>query len=56
MSPVHVDLQAPAPHANGKHEVEAGTTQLPEPSQVPAGISVVPEAGQLAPLHATPGA
>lgn len=49
-----VDLQAPAPHANGKHELAAGVTHAPAPSHVDSGVSVVPVAGQLAARHRAP--
>jgi hypothetical protein len=53
-SAVHVDLQAPTPQVNGKQETAMGTTQAPDPSQVPCGVSVVPPAGQLASRQAVP--
>ena len=51
---VHVDLHAPAPHANGKHDVDAGVTHAPAPSHVDSGVSVVPFVGQLAGLQGVP--
>jgi hypothetical protein len=53
-SDVHVDLQAPVPQLNGKHDVAAGTVQVPAPSQLPAGVNVVEFAGQEAGLHCVP--
>jgi len=43
------DLHTPTPQANGAQELDMGVTQAPAPSQVDAGVKVVPEAGQLAP-------
>ena len=40
-------LQAEAPQLNGKHDVAAGVTQAPAPSQVEPGVKVVPPAGQV---------
>src|SRR3954469_17108809 len=53
-SAAQVDLQAATPHLNGKHELAAGVTQTPAPSQVEAGVSVIPLAGQLAAPHGVP--
>jgi len=50
----HVALQALAPQANGKQEVEPGVTQVPAPSQVDPGVKVVPLAGQEAAAQAVP--
>jgi hypothetical protein len=51
---VHADLHVPAPHANGKHDVDAGVTHAPAPSHVDSGVSVVPFAGQLAAWQGVP--
>ena len=53
-SAVHVDLQAAAPQRNGKQEVAAGAEQVPAPSQLPAGVSVVVFVGQVAARHGVP--
>jgi hypothetical protein len=53
-SAAQVALQALMPHPNGKQDDEAGTTQVPAPSQVPPGVKVVPLAGQAAPWQAVP--
>lgn len=53
-SAAQVALQALMPHPNGKQDEEAGTTQVPEPSQVPPGVYVVPLGGQVAPWQAVP--
>jgi hypothetical protein len=53
-SAVQVDLQAAAPHRNGKHELAAGIAHVPAPSHAPAGVNVVVFAGQLAPRHGVP--
>jgi hypothetical protein len=47
-------LQAPAPHSNGKHELAAGVTQAPTPSQVEPGVNVVVLAGQVEPAQDVP--
>jgi hypothetical protein len=49
-----VALQALLPQANGKHEEDAGVTQVPAPSQVEPGVKVVPLVGQVALAHAVP--
>jgi hypothetical protein len=49
-----VPLQALAPQANGKHELAAGVTQVPAPSQVDPGVKVVPLVGQVALEQAVP--
>jgi hypothetical protein len=54
LSVAQVALQAFVPQENGKQEDEAGTPQVPAPSQVPPGVKVVPLAGQLAPWQAVP--
>jgi hypothetical protein len=48
------DLHTPTPHANGAQELDMGVTQAPAPSQVEAGVKVVPAAGQLAPAQGVP--
>jgi hypothetical protein len=48
-SAVQALLQTEEPQRNGKHELEAGVTQAPAPSQVEPGVKVVPR--QLAPLQ-----
>jgi hypothetical protein len=53
-SAVQVDLQAAIPHLNGKQELAGGVTQAPAPSQVDAGVSVMPVAGQLAAPQGVP--
>ena len=53
-SPAHVALQAAAPHANGKHDVAAGVTHAPAPSQVAPGVNVVVEVGQVESWQAVP--
>jgi hypothetical protein len=50
-SAVQDDLQTPVPQANGAQEVDIGVTQEPAPSQVDAGVKVVPVAGQVAPAQ-----
>jgi hypothetical protein len=54
-SAVQLDLHAAAPHPNGKQLLDMGVTQAPAPSQVDAGVKVVPVAGQLAPAQGVPG-
>ena len=49
-----VDLHIATPHLNGKQELAGGVTQVPAPSQVDAGVSVIPLAGQLAAPHGVP--
>jgi hypothetical protein len=49
-----VALQAATPHLNGKHEVAGGVMHTPAPSQVDAGVSVMPLAGQLASAQGVP--
>jgi hypothetical protein len=46
--------QAAVPHLKGKQELAGGVTQTPAPSQVDAGVSVMPLAGQLAAPHGVP--
>jgi hypothetical protein len=53
-SAVQVDLHAAVPHLNGAQDVAGGVTQLPAPSQLDAGVSVTPPAGQLAAPHGVP--
>jgi hypothetical protein len=53
-SAVHVDLQALAPHRNGKQELAAGIAHVPAPSHEAAGVNVVVLAGQLASRHGVP--
>ncbi len=53
-SVVQLDLQALSPQMNGKHEVAAGTQQVPAPSQVAAAVKVAPGTGQLAFAQAVP--
>jgi hypothetical protein len=53
-SAVQDDLHTPVPQAKGAQELDVGFTQLPAPSQVDAGVNVVPVAGQLAPAHGVP--
>jgi hypothetical protein len=54
-SVAQVALQALVPQANGKQEEDAGTPQVPAPSQVPPGVKVVPLVGQLAFWQEVPG-
>ncbi len=49
-----VALQALVPQAKGKQDEDAGTTQVPEPSQVPPGVNEVPVEGQVAPWQEVP--
>jgi hypothetical protein len=51
---VHVALHAAAPHLYGAHEVEAGITHVPAPSQVEAGMKVLEPAEQLASAQGAP--
>ena len=53
-SAVHEDLHTAAPQRNGKHDVAAGVTQVPAPSQVAPGVNVVVFTGQVAMLHGVP--
>jgi hypothetical protein len=46
--------QAKAAHWNGAHELAAGVTQAPAPSQVEAGVNVAVPAGQLAAPQGVP--
>jgi len=48
------DLQTPVPQAKGAQELDIGVTQLPAPSQVEAGVNVVPVVGQVAPAQGVP--
>jgi hypothetical protein len=49
-----VDLHIATPHLNGKQELAGGVMQVPAPSQVDAGVSVIPLAGQLAAPQGVP--
>jgi hypothetical protein len=51
---VQVDLQAAAPHAYGKQEVDVGVTHLPPPSQVDVLVALIVPAGQVGSLHFVP--
>jgi hypothetical protein len=51
---VQTDLQALTPQVKGKHEPPIGVVQAPAPSQVEAGVNVIPGVGQLAPAQAVP--
>jgi hypothetical protein len=53
-SAVQLVLQALAPHPKGAQDVDIGVTQAPAPSQLEAGVKVVPAAGQLAPAQGVP--
>lgn len=53
-SAVQDDLQTAAPQANGAQELDIGVTQVPAPSQMAAGVKVVPVDGQLAPVQGVP--
>ena len=53
-SAVQVALQTLAPHWNGKHELVAGVTHAPAPSQVDVGVNCVVVAGQVDALHVVP--
>jgi hypothetical protein len=53
-SAVQDDLHTAAPQANGAQELDIGVTQVPAPSQVAAGVNVVPVGGQLAPAQGVP--
>jgi len=55
-SVVQVALQTPVPHSNGKHELAAGVTHPPWPSQVEPGVYVVAPAGQVESAQAVPSA
>jgi hypothetical protein len=43
-----------APQRKGKHELSAGVTHVPLPSQVAPGVNVVVASGQTEALHAVP--
>jgi hypothetical protein len=45
---VQVDLQALTPQMKGKHEPAMGVAQVPAPSQVEAGVKVIPGIVQVA--------
>jgi len=49
-----VDLHIATPHLNGKQELAGGVRQVPAPSQVDAGVSVIPLAGQVAAPQGVP--
>jgi hypothetical protein len=51
---VQAALQAPEPHTYGKHELEAGFTQVPAPSQVELPVKVTEPLGQVAEAHLVP--
>jgi hypothetical protein len=53
-SAAQLALHAWAPQRKGKHELAAGVTQAPEPSQVEPGVKVVVPAGQLGSPHGVP--
>lgn len=53
-SAVQDDLHTAAPQANGAQELDIGVTQAPAPSQVAAGVNVVPVVGQLAVAQGVP--
>jgi hypothetical protein len=53
-SAAQLALHAEAPHRKGKHDVAMGVTQAPAPSQVEAGVNVVPPVGQLGSPHGVP--
>jgi len=53
-SAVHVDLQAATPQRKGKQVIAAGVTQVPAPSQLPAGVRVAVPVGQLADRQGVP--
>jgi hypothetical protein len=55
-SVVHAALHTPAPHSKGKHELAAGVTHAPWPSQVEPGVKVVVVAGQVEAAHEVPTA
>jgi hypothetical protein len=50
-SAVHETLQTFVPQLYGKHELAAGVTQAPLPSQVELAVKFVVEAGHVEPLH-----
>jgi len=54
VSSTQIDLHAPVPHLNGTQELAGGVTHAPAPSQVDAGVSVTPPAGQLAAPQGVP--
>ncbi len=51
---VHVALQAAAPQVKGAHDVAAGLTQVPAPSQLAPAVNVAPPVGQVAARHEVP--
>ena len=53
-SAVQMFLHAATPHRNGKHELAAGVTQVPAPSQAAPGVNVV--VTQVGSLHGVPPA
>jgi hypothetical protein len=53
-SVVQAALHTAAPHSNGKHELAAGVTHAPWPSQVEPGVNVVVFAGHVEAAHAVP--
>jgi hypothetical protein len=53
-SAMQLVLQAAVPQANGAQEVDIGLTQAPAPSQLDAGVKVVPVAGQVAAAQGVP--
>jgi hypothetical protein len=55
-SAVQVALQAAVPHLYGTHDIEAGVTQLPTPSQAAPGMKLAVPVGQVAALHGVPAA
>ena len=55
-SVVHEALHTLTPHWNGKHELAAGVTHAPWPSQVAPGVNVVVLAGHVESWQAVPGA
>ena len=50
----HAALHAPVPQRNGAHELEAGFTHLPAPSQLDLPVNVVDPLGQLASAQVVP--
>jgi hypothetical protein len=53
-SATQLDLQAATPHTKGAQELGVGMTQVPAPSQLEAGVKVVPVLGQVAPAQGVP--
>jgi hypothetical protein len=53
-SAVQVALQAATPHLKGTHDVAAGVTQVPAPSQTARPVKVVVLGGQVGSLHDVP--